>query len=119
MAEGVFWTFELTVSPERLAEVKALLETMVSSIKSSEPETLNYEWSIDTAHTTIHVYERYRGSSAAVSHLASFRAKFADRLFQIVKRGRVVVYGSPDTQLKSALASLNPVYMSPLGGFHR
>jgi quinol monooxygenase YgiN len=119
MTEDVSWTFELTVSPQRLDEVKAFLETMVSSIESSEPETLNYEWSVDTAHTTIHVYERYRDSAAALSHLASFKAKFADRLFQMVKLVRVVVYGSPDTQLKSALASRNPVYMSPLAGFHR
>lgn len=119
MAENVSWVFELTVNPQRLDDLKALLETVVSSIKSSEPGTLNYEWSVDAAHGTVHAYERYQDSAAALSHLASFRAKFGDRLFQVVKPARLVVYGSPDPQVKSALARLNPVYMSPLGGFQR
>ena len=119
MAENVSWIFELTVDPQRLDELKALLETVVSSIKSSEPGTLNYEWSVDAAHATVHVYERYQDSSAVLSHLASFRAKFGDRFRQVVKPARLVVYGSPDPQVKSALASLNPVYMSPLDGFQR
>ena len=119
MAENVSWIFELTVDPQRLDELKALLETVVSSIKSSEPGTLNYEWSVDAAHATVHVYERYQDSAAALTHLASFRAKFGERLFQVVKPARLVVYGSPDAQVKSALARLNPVYMSPLGGFQR
>jgi quinol monooxygenase YgiN len=55
MAENVYWVFEFTVDPQRLDELKALLETMVSSIKSSEPGTLNYEWSVDAAHTTVHI----------------------------------------------------------------
>jgi quinol monooxygenase YgiN len=119
MAENVYWMFELTVNPQWLDELKALLEAMVSSIQSSEPGTLNYEWSVDAAHTTVHVYERYQDSSAVLSHLASFRAKFGDRFRQVVKPARLVVYGSPDPQVKSALASLNPVYMSPLDGFQR
>jgi quinol monooxygenase YgiN len=109
----------LTVNPQRLDELKALLETMVNSIKSSEPGTLNYEWSVNAAQTTVHVYERYQDSSAALNHLASFRTKFGERFLQVVKPARLVVYGSPDIQIKTALAGLNPVYMSPLGGFQR
>jgi quinol monooxygenase YgiN len=67
MAENVYWVFEFTVDPQRLDELKALLETMVSSIKSSEPGTLNYEWSVDPAHTTVHIYERYQDSSSLFS----------------------------------------------------
>jgi quinol monooxygenase YgiN len=119
MTENVYWVFELAINPGRFEDLKTLMVELVEATQKNEVGALNYEWAISDDRQVCHIYERYRDSAAAVTHLESFSAHFAARFMEVVKPTRLVVYGTPSAQAKDALAGLNPVYMAPLGGFSR
>lgn len=52
-------------------------------------------------------------------HPRSLGERFAGRFLQVLRPAGLVVYGSPSTGAKDALAGFNPVYMESIGGFSR
>jgi len=92
---------------------------MVSATLANEPGTLNYEWSTSADGKLCHIYERYVDSAAVMTHLGTFGERFAARFLEVLKPVRFVVYGSPSTAVKDALAGFNPIYMQAVGGFSR
>jgi quinol monooxygenase YgiN len=119
MSKTVYWVLELSVRPGALPDLKDLMKEMVAATAGNEPGTLNYEWTLDEEGRACHIFERYADSSAVMAHLATFGEKFSDRFMSLVEPTRIVLYGNPDEQVKGALADLNPVVMTPIGGFSR
>jgi hypothetical protein len=76
----------------------------------------NYEWTISDDHQVCHAYARYRDSAAFLTHLESSGANFAARLMEAATPACLVVYVTPDGQVKDGLAGLGSVYMAPFGG---
>lgn len=87
--------------------------------RANEAGTLNYEWSLSADGAGCHIFERYIDSAAVMAHLGVFGEKFGDRFLELLQPVRLVVYGSPNEQVKAALAAFNPAYMQPAGGFSR
>ena len=110
---------EVDVQPRLEAEFKAFVDETSAAAHANEPGTLNYEWSRNAAGVGCHIFERYADSTAVMVHLGTFREKFAARFREIVKPVRLVVYGSPNEEVKTALAGFSPVYMQSVGGFSR
>lgn len=119
MNSNVYWILELDVQAGRENDFRVLMAEMVSATQANEPGTLNYEWSTNADGKLCHIYERYADSAAAMTHLGTFGEKFASRFLKILKPVRFVVYGSPSTAVKDALAGFNPIYMQGVGGFSR
>jgi hypothetical protein len=65
--------------------------------------------------TTIHIYERYADSAAAVAHLKVCAKRFAARFSAMVERTTFTVFGNPSTELKAALDKFNAIYLKPFG----
>lgn len=84
-AANVFWTFGVAIKNGKLGALKALIREMSDAAQASEPGTLIYEWTISGDEKSAEVHERYADSDAALRHLASFNAKFADRLMALVQ----------------------------------
>jgi hypothetical protein len=84
----------------------------------AEPGVLTYEWAMSDDGSLAHIYERFTDSASALAHLAIFRERFATRFLTTVDPIRLVVYGSPGTDVQEAVAALRPLRMSLLGGFH-
>jgi len=118
-ASNVFWTFGVAIKNGKLDALKALIREMADASKPNEPGTLIYEWTISDDKKTAAVHERYADSDAALRHLASFNANFADRLMTLVEPTGMTVYGSPSAALKKELAGAKPVYNRVIGGFAR
>jgi quinol monooxygenase YgiN len=118
MNGNVYWMLELEIQPGREGDFHALMEEMVSATQN-ESGTLNYEWSTSADGKVCHIYERYVDSEAVMIHLGTFGERFADRFMELFKLTRFVVYGSPSSTLKDALADINPIYMQSVGGFGR
>jgi quinol monooxygenase YgiN len=119
MSENVYWMLELEILPERKQDFEALMTEMVERTRNAEPGTINYEWSTSPDGRLCHLYERYSDSDAALKHLESFGANFAERFLAILKPIRFVVYGAPSEKVQQALADFTPVYMRTAGGFAR
>ena len=119
MNKNVYWLLELEIQAGREKDFQSLMKEMVASTQADEPGTLNYEWTTSADGTRCHIYERYTDSAAVLAHLGNFGQKFAKRFLEILKPVRFVVYGSPDQQVKDALAAFGPVYMNAAEGFSR
>jgi quinol monooxygenase YgiN len=115
----VFWVFEVAIKEGEAENLKALIGEMSDRAETSEPATLHYEWMISEDRTSGQVYERYKDSEAALTHLASFNENFAERLMAMADPARMVVYGNASLALKQELAGVDPVYMQRAGGFVR
>jgi len=119
MAAGVSWMLELAIQEGKGADLPALIEEMVSATQADEPGTLDYEWSTSADGTACHIFERYVDSAAAMAHLGNFGERFAGRFMEIFAPTRFMIYGSPNDQVREALAGFNPTYMDSAGGFSR
>jgi quinol monooxygenase YgiN len=118
MEGPISWQVELTVKPGQLEDFRTLTGEMVAFTKG-EPGVLIYERYISEDDQTIHVYERYADSPAAVAHLRSFTELFGTRFSSMVDRKRFTVYGMPSAELKAILDSFGAVYLNLFAGFSR
>ena len=119
MSTEVSWLLESKIEDGRLQDLKMLIGEMSERAEASEPGTLNYLWSISDDRSTDHLYERYESSKAALTHLASFNANFAERFLKLATPTRMSIYGSPNETLKQEMAGMAPVYFQLAGGFVR
>jgi len=115
----VSWLYEVTIRPDGLHALRALIGEMADQAETNEPGTLTYHWTISEDGTTGHVHERYLNSEAALTHLASFNENFAARLTPLVGSAQMFVNGNPSTALRQEIASAQPTYMEDAGGFVR
>ena len=119
MSDNVYWVLELGIKPGELDNFKELMKEMVQATQATEPNTLNYEWTISEDSKSCHIYERYADSAALMTHLAACGEKFAERFMAALEPTRVVVYGNPTDEVKEALSGFGAVFMAPIGGFVR
>ena len=105
------------VLPGEMDNFRQLATRMVAAV-AEEPGTLVYEWSFQPDQKTYNVMEVYQNSDAIVAHF-KHTAAFLKELGQVRKITNAIVFGSPDAQVKEALARLDPVYTSHIDGFMR
>jgi hypothetical protein len=109
--------FILAVKPEELPEFKALISKIVAATQQ-EPGTLIYEYSVNVDNSTVHILERYNVDSV-VSHVDITFAPFGERFLQLCTVTGLVVYGTPDAEIRKRLDPFGAVYMTPFDGFSR
>jgi quinol monooxygenase YgiN len=119
MSEYVAWMFELEVREGREDDLRALMNEMVDATHTNEPGTLMYEWSFSEDGRRLHLYERYAGNAAALTHIATFGSKFAARFFEILEPRRFVLLGSPNDEVRKALESPGMEVVKQAAGFSR
>ena len=117
--DQISWILEVRVRSGRENDFRPLMAEMVAATEANEPGTLSYEWSVSADGGVCHIYERYTDSTAVMTHLTTFRGRFAARFERVLEPVRTVVYGAPSAAVKDALADLNPRYMEPAAGFNR
>ena len=119
MSDHVSWVLEFSIKPGEADTFKTLVDEMVEATRANEPDTLIYEWALGADGQTGHVCERYASSAAAMTHLASFGANFADRLLAAVDPTRLTIHGDPSAEVRDVLDGFGAIYMTPAAGFAR
>lgn len=109
--------FSLAVKPSDFPEFKALIAQIVAATKQ-EPGTLVYEYSVNEDNSTAHILERYKADSV-VSHVDTTFAPFGERFLELCSITSLVVYGTPDAEIRKRLDPFGAVYMTPFDGFSR
>ena len=117
MSEEIYWLLEVAILPGQLENFRAVARDLIVATKP-EPGTLGYEWNLNNDGTVCHIYERYKNADALVTHVQSFGV-FAKRFMEACHPTRFHVYGKPKKAVEAALADLQPIYYSHLGGFSR
>ncbi|MEM6768255.1 MAG: antibiotic biosynthesis monooxygenase [Bacteroidota bacterium] len=115
MSKNIIWTVEGSIKEGQKETLLSLMNEMVSEVQQ-EPGTITYEWTLGTDGDSLHVYERYQDVAATFAHLGTW-GKFAERFMASVDITNFVVFSDLPPELKEAVSGLNPVYMSPIGGF--
>ena len=106
------------VLPGQMDNFRQLVTRLVAAV-AEEPGTLVYEFSLQPDQKTYNVMEVYQNSDALAAHIKHMIGGFLNELAQVRKTTKAIVFGSPDAQVKEALARLDPLYTSPIDGFIR
>lgn len=115
MAEDeISWRVTLSVRPHQLANFQLLTKEMVEATRD-EQGVLSYGRFITDDGSSIHIYERYQTSGAAIAHLQEFIRRFGKRFSTMVDRTQFIVYGTPTNELKEILDGFQPTYLKPFG----
>jgi quinol monooxygenase YgiN len=117
MSQQISWDLEVQILPGKLEEFRAVARDLIAATESEEG-ALSYEWKLSIDETVCHIYERYKDSEAVIAHVRAFGA-FGERFMQACHPIRCQVCGSPSEEARAAIADLQPVYFSWLGGFNR
>ena len=117
MSSRVSWTVQFAIRDGQLDNLRALIPEMAEQTKANERGTLRYQWSINEDGTVGHIHERYEDSDAALTHLATFNERYAERFMSIADSIRMFVYENPSEALMQQLAGA--VRMETAGGFTR
>ncbi len=119
MNGNVAWRLDLNVREGQGDTFRALMAEMVAATEANEPGTIAYEWNLSPDGKVCHLYERYTDSAAAMIHIGTFGARYAERFMAVLEPTGCSVYGSPNAEIKAALAGLGPTYLEPAAGFSR
>jgi quinol monooxygenase YgiN len=114
MGGEISWHVELRVRAGQLDKFRTLTGKMVAATRR-EPGVLSYQRFVSEDGTTVHVYERYLNSDAAVAHLKAFAKHFASRFGAMAERKTFTVFGDPSAELKAVLDKFNAIYLKPFG----
>lgn len=119
MGDAISWVLELNIKDGKFDAFETLMSEMVTATNANEPNAHTYEWFVSDDKMTCHIYERYADSAAVMTHLGNFGAKFAERFLDALEPTRLMVYGNPSDEARGALAGLNAVFLSRIGGYSR
>lgn len=119
MSNIIEWVIEMDVQDGQGDAVAPLLDEMVKATRVHEPGAMHYHYyrSADGAQVT--VVEAYENNAAAMTHLANFNEKFAERFFAAFAPTRFRVYGPAEDDLRTALAPVGAVHLDHMIGFTR
>lgn len=109
--------FTLSIKPDEFEEFKSLISQVVAETQK-EPGTLVYEYSINEERNVAHILERYK-ADAVVSHVDETFGPFGERFLELATVTSLVVYGTPDAEIRKRLDPFGAVYMTPFDGFSR
>jgi quinol monooxygenase YgiN len=112
----VAWMIESTINDRDALD--SVMADLVANVEANEPGTTHYEWSISEDGTRLFNYDRFEDSAAAMAHLAGF-GPFAERFMAALSPTRVVLYGSPNEDVRNAMAGFNAEPFAEYGGFAR
>lgn len=115
--DALHWTLVATVQPGKAADVLPLVTRMSEATEASEDGTLIYEYML--SGDTVHIYERYADSAAALTHLGNFGANFAGDFLATFSVESISVYGPAGDDLKAALDGFPVTYFDKISGFSR
>jgi quinol monooxygenase YgiN len=90
----------------KLNEFKDLCTQIIQAIKTSEPDTTQFDLFFNTDETVCVVREDYRDSSAMLVHLSNVGALLG-KILQISDM-ELEIYGNPSEELRAAIAAANP-----------
>jgi quinol monooxygenase YgiN len=105
------------VLPEQMESFKERTKRVAAAV-AEEPGTLMFEFSVQPDGKTVDLLEIYQNAEAFVAHVKHMRAAFGQEP-QLRKPGKIVVFGSPNAEMKEILARRDPVYESYIDGFMR
>lgn len=115
--EHVYWILKAQIQAGKVERVKELAAQFCERARD-EDGMLAYEWSVSEDGTSLHVYERYVDSDAALTHFENV-APHVGELLAVVKPTGTDCYGATSPAFRTAVEGYGMSYFVPIAGFHR
>ena len=92
---------EISITEGQLEEFKNAAGHFIERVKTSEPDTLIYDWYFNDGESRCYIIEEYKDSGALLTHLANIRNLY-ESLFEISEITHIEVYGDPSKEVRQA-----------------
>jgi quinol monooxygenase YgiN len=111
---------EFTIQEGKTEEYKKLVQEMSRLVEGKEPDTMRYQFYLDSSETKCIVYETYANSDAVFAHNNGVASQtILPKIFNVSSISKFEVYGNPSEELQNVLTSFNPETYSLFTGFSR
>lgn len=117
MQDEIYSIFHLSIEPENFQAFKSLIGKIVSATKA-EPDTLTYEYVVNTEHSQVQILEHYR-TAGVLPHIEKTFAPFAAEFLSLAKIEKLFVYGATTPEIRVKLNEFGAQYFESLDGFAR
>lgn len=108
----------IKINQGQLEVFKELATKVVIKVEAEEPNTLVYEWYINTEGDTCYVSEYFSDSKALVKHLTA-AGEYLPPLLEVCSLTQLLVLGSPSKEATEILSGLGAQFFSRKAGFTR
>jgi quinol monooxygenase YgiN len=116
MRDEIYWVVTAALRPGDYPAFVEAITPLVAATRE-EPGSNAYDYSVNSDHTVVHIYESYRDSAAVVTHVQDTFSRFAEEFGRLVTIDGFVVYGWPDEAAKKILDGFGSTYMTPFLGY--
>jgi quinol monooxygenase YgiN len=111
---------EFTIKEGKIDEYKKLVQEMTRVVEANEPDTVSYQFYLNSDETKCIVLETYANSEAALAHNASVASKtILPKIFGVSRISGFDVYGNPSEELQKVLTSFGSKTYNLFAGFSR
>src|SRR5688500_5706361 len=118
--DQIYVRAEFTIEKEKIEEFKKLIQDMSRTVENNEPDTINYQFYLNTSETKCVVHETYTNSESVLAHITGVASKtILPKIFNISKLIRLDVYGNPSEELQKVIASFDSQTFNRFTGFNR
>ncbi len=91
----------MELAPEKLDEVKTIINQMVEHVKETEPHTLRYSYFENKTGTGMRIIEQYTSVEAALAHNENVNA-FSTQLEKMATFTKIMLFGNVNLSVLSA-----------------
>ena len=111
---------EFIIKEGKIDEFKKLVQDMSRMVESNEPDTIDYEFYLNSDETKCMVHETYANSEAALVHNNSIASQtILPKVFSVAHLSRFDFYGKPSKELRELITSFNPQIYNLFTGYSR
>ena len=111
---------EFTIYEGKIEEYKKLVQDMSRLVKANEPDTIGYQFYLNSSETKCIVSETYANSEAVFAHSNGVASQtILPKIFNVSRISRFEVYGNPNEELQEVLATFSPQIYNLFTGFSR
>tara|TARA_Y100000758_G_C15876341_1_gene358625 strand:+ start:51 stop:542 length:492 start_codon:yes stop_codon:yes gene_type:complete len=116
----VIFAIEFAVTEGKEKEARNYSDIMSTHVLNSEPETLTYEYYFTDDSKNMYLYEVYKNSDAATSHVKAFQqGPYLEEFFNLFELKSFVVMGNAKDDLKKSLEGFANDFRTLESGFRR
>jgi quinol monooxygenase YgiN len=111
---------EFIIKEGKIDEFKKLVQDMSRMVETNEPDTIDYEFYLNSDETKCVVHETYSNSEAALVHNNSIASQtILPKVFSVARLSRFDFYGKPSEELRELITRLNPQIYNLFTGYSR
>ncbi len=109
---------EHSISEGKINEFKKLAAEIIDRVEANEPNTLSYEWFLNSDESKCYVVQLYKDSEAGLAHLGNI-GDLLGPFHEVAPLTGLMIFGSPSDELRQALEPVGPKILKHWNGVAR